>query len=115
MANVAGKTFLRDKIGIVLRRGRLEHWRAEIWCVAEVLRKGVVREEGPAVRKTSPDVNVTGLIPALRGVFQKIDATHGKRRVGYGDVGRQNHTRQETQSLEWPAWANGPRAGGSVI
>src|ERR1700730_11519388 len=69
MANITGGSLLGCEIGVVLRSGRLEHWGTEVGGVAEVLRKCVVGEEGPTASEPPPDVSVTSVVPALRGIL----------------------------------------------
>src|SRR6185369_6843294 len=115
MANVTRRPFLRCEIGIILRRRRLKHRRAEIRSIAEILRVGVIREEGPAPSKTPAHIDVTSLIPTLRRVLQQIDAAHGKSRVNNCHVCGQFHPWQETQRSEWPSWTNSSRTGLRIV
>src|SRR3954451_12308506 len=79
VANVTGETLLSGQVGIVLWSSRLEHRRAKVGRITEVLSKGVVGEERPPTSKPASDVNVTSFIPALRGVLEQIDAADRER------------------------------------
>src|SRR6267378_4831541 len=115
MAYVARWSLFRGQIRIILGSGRLEHRRAEIGRIAEVLRKRIVGEECPPSSKPASDVDITGFIPALRGILQEVDPAHRKSCVGNGDVRRQAHARQKAKDLEWPARPNRSWPGRSVI
>ena len=75
------------QVVIVLRRGRLEHRRAEVRRVLERLGEGVVGQEAEAVGIAAPHVHVAGVIPALRGVFEQIDGADRKCRADHGHIG----------------------------
>src|ERR1043165_3053925 len=80
--------------------------RLELFCGAAGSNIG---EESPTPSKTPPHVHVTSLIPTLCRVLQQIDVAHGKSRINYRYIFRQDHPRQKTQSSEWPAWTNSSR------
>src|SRR2546430_9203028 len=63
MADVTSQAFLSSQVGIVLGSCRLEHGRAKIGRVAEVLGEGIVSQEGPTTRKPSSNVGVTSFVP----------------------------------------------------
>src|SRR2546423_1813139 len=86
VADVAGRAFLKRKVAVVLRDGRLEHRGAKVRRVAQVLGESIVSQERKATRETPADVNVPGVVPTPRRVLKKVDAADGKRRVRNSDV-----------------------------
>src|ERR1700741_699985 len=115
VTHVAGNSLFESEIRIILRRGRLEHRRTEIRSIAKILRKRVVGKERPTAAKSSAQIDVTSLIPTLRGILEQVDAAHRKRCVGDRDIGRQDHSRQEAQGLERPAWSNRTWTGRRIV
>ena len=45
MADVATRSLFRIQVVVVLRSGRLEHWRTEVRGIFKRLGEGVVRQE----------------------------------------------------------------------
>src|ERR1700682_4703030 len=115
MTDVASRRLFQSQVRIVLRRCRFKHRRAKIRRIAEILCVSIVGEKGPTFSKTASHIHVTCLVPALCRVLQQINAAHRKRSIGYCNVVRQDHSRQETQRLERSAWSDGAGTGRRVI
>src|SRR5438105_14158612 len=109
MADVAGQPFFRTQVAVVLRNRGFEHRRAKIRSIAQALGKRVVREQAEPECVAPAQIDVTGVVPALRGVREQLDgapsganrarwAARG-RRARYRDAGRQSGVADEFQNL----------------
>ena len=76
VADVAARALFGVEVVVVLRNGGFEHGRAEVRSVLESLGEGVVGQEAEAVRVAAAHVDVAGVVPALRGVFEQVDGAH---------------------------------------
>ena len=96
VAYIAAGTLLSGQVVVVLRDGGLKHRRAEVGCVAQVLRPGVIREQREPMLITPAHVYISGVIPALCRVLQQVDGADREAHLSCGasrgrsDVG---HTR----------------------
>src|SRR5207302_19457 len=115
MTNVAPGAFFRGQGVIVLRNGSLKHRRPEIRRVAQVLRPGVVAEEGQTMREAAADIDVPGVVPALCRVLQQVDGTDREDCAYQVEVGRQDRIRHEADGFERTARTDGARTRRSVI
>src|SRR5579864_7170356 len=86
MPHVAARSFLGLQVPIVLRNRRFIHGGTKVGRIGQILGKGVVGEKAETVGISAPDVDVAGVVPALRGIFQKVDGAYRKRFALYDCV-----------------------------
>src|SRR5437667_9954172 len=72
--DVATRSLLGIQIVVVLRNARLEHRRAEVRRVGEVLCIGVVGQQAETVRVPAADIDISGVMPAARAVPEDVDS-----------------------------------------
>src|SRR6266478_1913774 len=118
MAHVTAGAFFEVQIPIVLGNRRLVHRRTEVRCVGQILCEGVVRQKTEPVRIPAADIHVSGVVPALRGIFEQIDGADRESFAlhhGGSAAGRQHRSRNKCERLERTPWAKWTRSRESVV
>src|SRR5207245_10534121 len=89
----------------------------EIRSVTEVFRPSVIAQESKAVGVAPAHVDISGVVPALRGVLQHVNRTDRKADGAVGATGcwcnvnhivRKNGVRHKTDARKWAARTDGP-------
>ena len=122
--DVTTRSLFRRKVIVVLRNGRLEHRRTEIRCITEIFRPSVIGQESEAARVAPAHVEVSGVIPALRGVLEQIDSADGEADSTIGaarcrryinHIVRKNGVRHKADAGEGTPGSDGPGARRSIV
>src|SRR5258708_2061316 len=118
MADVTAGAFFEVQTPIVLGNRRLVHRRSEIRRVGQILGEGVVGQKAEPMRIPAADIHVSGVVPALSGIFEQINgadresfALHHSR----GAAWRQHGSRNKCERLERTPRAKRTRSGESVV
>src|SRR5260370_30402760 len=118
MAHVTAGAFFKVQIPIVLGNGRLVHRRSEIRRVGQILGEGVVGQKAEPARIAAADIQVSRVVPALRGILEQINGADRESFAlhhGGSATGRQHRSRNKCERLERTPRAQRTRHRASVV
>src|SRR4030095_14481967 len=81
--NIASRAFFCSKVVVVLWNRGLEHRRAEIRGIRQILCKRVISENGRTALVAAANIDIASVVPALCRVLEEVDTANRECGVRY--------------------------------